>query len=149
MVSFPQVSPPKPCIRLSSPPPHTRYTPSPSHSSRFDHPNNIWWGVQSLSSSLRSFLHYLLTSSLLSLNILLTTLLSNTASLRSSLNVGDQVSHPYKTKGKIIVLYILIFKCLDSKLEEKGSAPSNSKHYLTATWISFLHRTNITVRISM
>jgi hypothetical protein len=32
-------------------------------------------------------------------------------SLRSSLNVSDQVSHPYKT-GKFIVLYILIFKYL-------------------------------------
>jgi hypothetical protein len=27
----------------------------------------------------------------------------------SSLNVTDQVSHPYRTRGKIIVLYILIF----------------------------------------
>jgi hypothetical protein len=26
------------------------------------------------------------------------------------LNVRDQVSHPYRTTGKIIVLYILIFK---------------------------------------
>ena len=31
-------------------------------------------------------------------------------SFLSSHNVNDQVSHPYKTKGKIIVLYILIFK---------------------------------------
>jgi hypothetical protein len=27
--------------------------------------------------------------------------------------VRDQVSHPYKTTGKIIVLYILIFTCLN------------------------------------
>jgi hypothetical protein len=33
-------------------------------------------------------------------NILLSTLLSNTLSLCSSLNVRDQVSHPYKTTGK-------------------------------------------------
>ena len=30
----------------ASPLPHTYYMPRPSHSSRFDHPNNIGWGVQ-------------------------------------------------------------------------------------------------------
>ena len=34
-------------------------------------------------------------------------------------NVSDQVSHPYKTTGKIIVLYIMIFKFLNSNLEDK------------------------------
>jgi hypothetical protein len=32
----------------------------------------------------------------------------NTLSLCSSISVTDQVSHPYTTTGKIIVLYILI-----------------------------------------
>jgi hypothetical protein len=33
--------------------------------------------------------------------------------------VSDQVSPPYKIKGKIIVLYFLIFIFFDSKLEDK------------------------------
>jgi len=49
-------------------------------------------------------------------NILLSTLLSNTLSLRYSFSVSDQVSHPHKT-SKIIVTYIFIF--FDSKLEDK------------------------------
>jgi len=73
---------------------------------------------QSLSSTLRSFLHSHLTSSLLGSNILLITLLSNTLSPNSSLNVSDQVSYPYIT-GKIIVLVILIFIFLGSKREDK------------------------------
>jgi len=74
---------------------------------------------RSLSSSLCSFLHSLVTLTLLGPNIVLSTLFSNNLSLRSSLNVSDQVSHPYKTTGKGIVLYILIFKSLDSNLEDK------------------------------
>jgi hypothetical protein len=38
-----------------------------------------------------------MTSSFLGPNILLETLFSNTLSLRSSLSVSDQISHPYKT----------------------------------------------------
>ena len=74
---------------------------------------------KSLSSSLCSFLQSLVTSSLLGPNILLNTLFSNKLSLRSSLNVSDQVTHPYQTTGKIIVLNILILKFLYSKLEDK------------------------------
>jgi hypothetical protein len=33
----------------------------------------------------------------------------------SAHNVRDQVSHPYKTRGNIIVLYILIFKFFDRR----------------------------------
>jgi hypothetical protein len=42
-----------------------------------------------------------------------------TLSLRSSINVSDQVAHPYKTTSKIIFLCILIFIFWDLKLENK------------------------------
>jgi len=73
---------------------------------------------RSLSSSLCSFLHSLVSSSLSGPYILLNTLISNTLSLRSSLNVCYQVSHPYKTTGIISVPCILNFVFLDSKLED-------------------------------
>jgi hypothetical protein len=59
---------------------------------------------RSFSSSLYNFLHSPVTSSLLGPHILLYIVFSNTLSLRSSLNVSDQVSDPYKTTEKIIVL---------------------------------------------
>jgi hypothetical protein len=64
---------------------------------------------KSRSSLLHNFLHSPVTSSLFGRNIFLSTLFSNTLSLCSSLNVRDQVSHPYRTTGKSIVLYSLIF----------------------------------------
>ena len=73
----------------------------------------------SLSSSLCGFHHSLVTSSLLGPNILLSTLFSNILSLRTSLNVDDQVSQSYKTTGKITVLYFFIFIFLVRKLEDK------------------------------
>jgi len=72
-----------------------------------------------LSSSLCSFLHSPVTRSPLCPNIPLNTLISNTLSLRTFLILSDQVSHPYKTTGKIIILHIFIFQFLDSRLEDK------------------------------
>ena len=76
---------------------------------------------KSISSSLCSFLHSFVTSCLLSPNILLNTLFSHTLCLSSSLNVNDQVSHSYKTRGKIVILYTVIVIFSDRKLEDKRS----------------------------
>ena len=81
----------------------------PVHFSLLDLFNRMISGEEysSWSSSLCSLLP--VTSSLLGPNILLSTLFSKTLSLRSSFNVSDQVSHSYKIRGKMIVLYTLIF----------------------------------------
>jgi hypothetical protein len=54
---------------------------------------------------------------------------SNTLSPYSSLNVRDQVLHPYRTTGKIIVLYILTFMFWTADERTKGSGLNGSKHY--------------------
>jgi hypothetical protein len=84
----------------TSPLPHTCYMPFPSH---LDMITLIIFGEQyrSLRFSLCSFLHCPVTSSLLGPNILLSTLFSNTHSLRSSLNMSDKVSHTCKKQGKL------------------------------------------------
>ena len=60
---------------------------------------------KSFCSSLCNLLHSPVTSTLLGPNTLLNSMFSNTHSFLS--NANDQVSHPYKTIGKIIVLNIL------------------------------------------
>jgi hypothetical protein len=59
------------------------------------------------------------SSYLLRPKILLNTLFSKTLRLCSFLKVRDQVSHPYSTTGKITVLYILMFRFSDIRLEDK------------------------------
>jgi hypothetical protein len=68
---------------------------------------------KSRSPSLCSFLHPPVTSfQIFSF--------SNTHSLRSSLNIRNQVSNPYRTTGESIVLYILTFTVFDSRRENRG-----------------------------
>jgi hypothetical protein len=101
--------------------------PHPSHSSRFYHATILGEEYRSLSPSLCSFLHSLVTSCLLEQNIPFNTLFSNTLNLRSSLNVSDQVLHPYKRTGKIRFLYIFILNFWVATCKTKDSAPNHSK----------------------
>ena len=82
----------------------------PAHLILLDFTTRTILGMEyrSLSSSLCKFFHSPVISSLLGPNTLLSTLFSNTLNLRSSLSVSNQVSHPCRTTGNIIVLYILI-----------------------------------------
>ena len=82
---------------------------------------------RSFSSSLCSLLHSPVTSSLLGPNILLNTIFSNTLSFLSSLNVSAQVSHPFKTTGKIKVLSTLkrIFSKQSALSREQTSYSDN------------------------
>jgi hypothetical protein len=106
VVSFPPVSPPNPVYAS----PLSIRAMCPAHLILLDFITRKILGedYRSLSSSLWSFLHFPVTSSLLCSNILLNTIFSNTLNLRFSVNFSDQVSQLHKTTGKIIGLYILI-----------------------------------------
>ena len=96
--SFPQVSSSKPCTHLYSP---RICATCHAHLILLDLITRIIFGEQyrSLRCSLCSVLYFPVTSFLVGPNILLSTPFWDTLSLRSSLNVSDQVSHPYKTTG--------------------------------------------------
>jgi hypothetical protein len=90
------------------------YIPCPSHPPWPDHSSYTWQTVQVMKLLIMLFSPTSLYFFPLGPNILLSTLFSNTIGLCSSLNVRDQLSHPHKTTGKIIVLYILIVMYLNS-----------------------------------
>ena len=106
------VSPPRSCMHLSSSP-YVLHALSISFL--------IWWPKYLVSTD-HKVSHYVnspITSSIIGPNIFLSALFPNTLILCPSLIVWDQVSHPYKTEGKIIVLCIFTFIFLDSKLEDR------------------------------
>ena len=112
------------------------YMLCPSHSSSFYHTNNIGWGYRSLSSSLCSFLH---SRHLVPLR----PKYSPQHPILRHPQPMFQVSHPYKTKGKITVMYFLIFKFLDSDLEDKRFCTEWKQAFpdfnlpLISSWIKF------------
>jgi hypothetical protein len=89
---------------------HACYIPRLYYPPWFNSHNNIWWSVQV--TKLFTVRYSRTSRHVLPLRfkILLSTPFSINLNLRSSLNVKNQVSHQYKTTGKIMVLQILISK---------------------------------------
>ena len=74
----------------------------------------------------------LVTSSLLGPNTLLNTLFSKTLSLRSSLNVTDQVPHPYRAKGNMFCTVLV--KCACNTLMQTAPILCDFRLLSRCTW---------------
>lgn len=85
-----------------------------------DHSNNTHWGVKIMKlHKTELFAHPTGTSSRFVPSVFLSILFLNTFCLCSFIKLWYQFSHPYKTTGKVTVLYISIVMFLVSKLEDK------------------------------
>jgi hypothetical protein len=96
----------------------TCHMPRAPHSSRFYYPKNSGWEVQITKLLIMKFsplpcYPFPLRSKYSPQHRIL-----KYSQPTFLLSVSDQVSHSYKTTGKIINLYIILFKFLDSKLED-------------------------------
>jgi hypothetical protein len=119
---FPHQSP-----AFTSPVSYTRYMPRLSHSSWFDHSNDIWWGVQIMKlfimhfSSLPSYLFPLRSKYFPRHPVLAQphpTFLPD---------IKDQIGHPFKQESQLYC--ILKSLCLWTEdWKTKDSAPNYSRH---------------------
>jgi hypothetical protein len=110
--------PPNQNLVNTSPLPHACHMFCSPHPPWFNHPNNIRWRIQAVNFIIMQFSPRSVFS-FLGPNIFLNNLFSKTLSLRSSLKMRDQVSHPYSTNDKITVLYILIFRVFDMRRKDE------------------------------
>ena len=101
--------------------PYTCYMPSPSHSCWLEYPNNIRWRVLICKLLVVAFSTTLLAAPIRPEHSPQHPIRQHPQPtfLPQRGNVSDQVSHPYRTTGKITALKVLIFKFLDSRLEDK------------------------------
>lgn len=74
------------------------------------------------------FFQSAVTFSHLGINIVISAMFSNIVNLYYSSHVTDQIWHPYKTKDKIIILYILICMVLDKSHKDKHFKHSVDEH---------------------
>jgi hypothetical protein len=122
VVSFPLAL--HPIIYMRSSSTHSCYMPRPSHPPRLYSSNYTWRKVQIMKLLIMQFYpsscHLISPRSRYSLHPLL-----NHPQSVSLSNVKDQVSYPHKSIGHIIVLQIIIFTFLDSRLEQNVNFSKN------------------------
>jgi hypothetical protein len=87
----------------------------------------IFGECKSKSSSLRTSLQPAVAL-LLGPDSFLCTIFSSSFSPLSFLIARDRVSHPYKIRDRILVLYVSTFTFLLSRVEAKNSAPHSCRH---------------------
>ena len=116
---------------LLSPAPRIRHTPRPLHLPSFAQPNNVGLAVQIMKFLIMQFSQCPVTSSSLGQSTFFSTTCLNTLSLRSSLNVRDEVLRLSKTTGRFSVLYSLPFTLLYSK----ETCKKFDKMNVCTTWI--------------
>jgi hypothetical protein len=95
--------------------PHSGYKPRPSHLPSVDYSNYTWRRVQIMKLLVMQVSSTLRSPHPTSVQIFSSALCSQAPSVYvPPVMSRDQVSHPYRTTGEIIVLYILMFTFFDT-----------------------------------
>jgi len=108
--------------------PHTCYMPRPSHSSWFDHPNDVWWGVQIV----KLLILYVspLPCHFVPLRPKYLPKYHNIKHCQPMFlpQCESKIWHPYIMRSKITVLIILGFNFWTASWKGQNSALNSSKH---------------------
>ena len=113
------------------PVPHTCHMHHPSHSLWFDNMNDVWLAEQMMKLLIMQFSPFSCCFLLLRPSYLLpqNPILQHPQPM--FLSLGDQVSHPHKTR-RILFLCVSICIFVDSKEKTKDSGPHDSRHSLNS-----------------
>ena len=116
VASFPQVSPPKPSIQLPTPP----YAPHDPPTSLFLFLSPELYWVRNIDHQAPHYVVFSTSCHFVSLRSKYSPqhIILKHPKPTFLLQISDHVLHPYNTTDRIILLYFLIFKFFDNKLQE-------------------------------